>query len=344
MRPGMIGLSSAPRGQETFVNPNPPVFTPGNPPNPVQSLAFEHVATSTDAAGRSTAWGRSLQGLIGYDGKVFGGYGDWVANTGAVKVWQFDPGTGLLTYTGYTATTEAIQLTRELSTGLYAPFIDPTDDQARLAHYAAGGAWANVNIGSNPDIFDVYHVFDVAEWGGHLYACGSAAGADPSVVWRSTNGGTNWSVLQRFHGLRAYWLLSTPTYLAVSDVQDRWWKWDGFSWTQDLTLGIPWAANYVTYLDGICAMSPHDQHSGNTITVHIGSNTYPSLCMGFGNDRLWMVGSGTLSSFTGAGIIDTWDHTLVSASGVKPSGVCELGGYLYVGDTAGKLWKSTTTV
>lgn len=144
--------------------------------------AWERVAAHPQASQQPTDYGRMIRTLHEWDGLLYPGYGDYGANTGPVRITPFDPSTDAFRSSIHTADTEQIHLYREIGGRLRAPHIDPGGG----ADYSVGEPWDNRNVVSS------LHVYDVVEAAGSVWMAGSSG--RNATVWRSTNGGSSWSV------------------------------------------------------------------------------------------------------------------------------------------------------
>ncbi|RJQ37119.1 hypothetical protein C4559_04015, partial [Candidatus Microgenomates bacterium] len=151
---------------------------------------FTLVGTHPYALSQSTDIGRVLDVMIGWNGKLYIGYGDYNANTGPIQIAPFDPITKTFAVSQLAANTEAIYNFRVIGSSLYAPAIDPRGTTSNYG-YVKGEPWINaVNSG-----IDAEHVFDVVSLdGSDLYAVGSRINSHAAAVWRSLDGGNTWTL------------------------------------------------------------------------------------------------------------------------------------------------------
>lgn len=141
------------------------------------------VGTNSWAAAQSTANGKILGALQGWDGKLYSGYGDYGANTGPVRLMAFDPATGAFT-NEFTFQTEAVYVFRPLFGRLYVPPIDP--------RYQSGIAVRKFDKGWEFQSVWMEHAFDIATLtGGDLWLVGSY-GDHVSKAMRSVDDGVTW--------------------------------------------------------------------------------------------------------------------------------------------------------
>src|SRR5947209_35044 len=88
---------------------------------------FVLLGTHPQAAQQATAMGRTIQTLVGWNGQIYSGYGDYGANTGPIAITPFDPAAGTFASTPDLThdLTEQIDISRNICGRLYAPSIDP---------------------------------------------------------------------------------------------------------------------------------------------------------------------------------------------------------------------------
>lgn len=161
---------------------------------------WQLVGTHPDAAAQPTARGRTLHDLVGFQGKVYAGYGDYGENTGPIRhtpwgvvanQWQPEDWQD----------TEEVNNYQVVNGILFSPSIDPAwRGTLELASNASD--YANVNgLDQWPDSdrMDSYHVFDIRQLGSAMIASGSSPGCNLScaTIWRSDNGGASFYVWYR---------------------------------------------------------------------------------------------------------------------------------------------------
>lgn len=169
--------------------------------------SFELVGVHPEAVLQPTHTGQTLTSLVTYNGKAYAGFGDITANTGPIALSPFDPATDTFGPTHPASMTEAIYQFREFGGTLYAPDNDPQGTIGGFTMLMANGATEDYG---HQDVGPVTHAYDMASFGGSLWMCGSL-GHD-AVIWRSTDGGVNWSqdhvspggFGHRFYGMGAY--------------------------------------------------------------------------------------------------------------------------------------------
>lgn len=204
-------------------------------------IAFELIGTVPAAAAQSTTWGKSLQGLVHYDGKIFGGYGDWNANSGPVIPWVYDIESDVLSSTGYSIPTENISVMKVIDGVLWAPLIDPRGGFPNnyLARYTTADGWSLINMGV-PGL----HLFDIAKHGpsGKLIATGSRNSPDAAVIFESDDGGDSWTLSHTGPNSTRYYSVFTETddpdtSDLVTNTYGSWIRYDGSSWSATSAVG-----------------------------------------------------------------------------------------------------------
>jgi hypothetical protein len=139
------------------------------------------------AALQPTEWGRTIQTIAVYNGRLYLGYGDYGANTGPITITSYDPVAGTFS-NEWTSMTECIDTYRVISGRLYAPAIDPRGEPPQAAGYAVGTPerqWRD-------DPVFMEHAYDMATLtGDDLWLVGSY-GDFHSVALRSLDGGASW--------------------------------------------------------------------------------------------------------------------------------------------------------
>jgi hypothetical protein len=146
--------------------------------NPLDLLGeFVQIGVHPDAVRQSTAWGKTLSALAGWNGKLYAGYGDYNVNTGPIAVRPYDPRTDTFAASvSLNANTEAIHNWREIGGRLYGLYADQRTDTAA---YAAMGTvvdgrevWTTERA---PGVFLGQHIMDLASLDGRdlwLATCG----------------------------------------------------------------------------------------------------------------------------------------------------------------------------
>lgn len=172
------------------------------PPSPATTALPTYptsvVGVSPQALEKPNESGRTIRSLTMDNGKFYVGYGDYIVNGGPTKVTTFDPATKVFAESGLTAPTEEITTFRKINGKLYAPWSDPTGSATANQGYStnATGTWTNQFKAP------AEHVFDVATLtGSDLWMVGSAKGVvdgkGGAAAYRSTDGGTTWSMVAK---------------------------------------------------------------------------------------------------------------------------------------------------
>lgn len=166
---------------------------------------FIKVATHPQAVAQPTEWGKTINALKSWNGKLYAGYGDYNANTGPIAINGFDgtnfasnlPAASLplcaqspATSEACTSHTETIDRFVEIAGKLYAPSIDPRGNNS---NYVVGTPNGPGNaVWHNPPGF-VEHGYDMATLTGtDLWIVGSKYGSNSGAAWRSVDGGNTW--------------------------------------------------------------------------------------------------------------------------------------------------------
>lgn len=151
------------------------------------------------ATSQGTNAGKALTALAVIDSRVYAGYGDYDANTGPIHVESVSVSDPLGAWTDHvTADTEQVDAISGASNArVFVPHLDPrTGGRAGYAERQTDGTWVD-----RPSVIaatGAIHVFDMAEHGGKLWACGAAevqptpTADGQAVVWCSTDNGATW--------------------------------------------------------------------------------------------------------------------------------------------------------
>lgn len=152
---------------------------------------FTEIGVVAAAAGKSTLWGRSLQGLQFLGDTLYGGFGDWYANTGTVVPFVWTAAGGLAS-TGHVASSECLWNGRQVGDELWFPHIDPFGDFAQVSIVDADGVWRVVTLPGG-----CFHTFDARlhPASGHIVVTGGGSRTTPEqgMAWVSTDGGVTFS-------------------------------------------------------------------------------------------------------------------------------------------------------
>jgi hypothetical protein len=192
---------------------------------------FTYLALDQPASVQPTAWGKTIQTLVPWNGKIYAGYGDYNTNTGPIAINPFvpfdpnDPNSKTFANppeaqpcdtSVYRATGAGCDLTEEVDTfriingKLYAPSVDPqsVSNSSLSTDYAVGSlvngvpSWQQVGPADTLKGIGFEHAYDMATLtGSDLWEVGSqvngvnSAGvaSGDAVAYRSLDGGTTWA-------------------------------------------------------------------------------------------------------------------------------------------------------
>lgn len=168
-------------------------------------LTYQLLGTHPQAAVQGTNRGKTIHDLKVHNGKIIAGYGDYNDNTGPIVINPFDIENGTFDGSQLSVPTEEINRIRLINGKIYIPTVDPVGCLMCAAGYVVGEPW------ELKEPIDAVHVYDVASLDGtDLWLAGSASGTpDGAYIWRSTDGGDTWSVVETGDGgdyERFYWL------------------------------------------------------------------------------------------------------------------------------------------
>ena len=155
-------------------------------------LNFTELGTHPQAASQATSTGKTLNKLQLFGGKLFAAYGDYNANTGPISINPYDIANGSFDGEAIQVFAESLGNWKVIDNKLYTTTIDATCSGSCPSGYAAGdanGTW-QVNTPVNAE-----HIFDIATLTGtDIWLFGGSG--DTAYVWRSTDAGQNWIVVQ----------------------------------------------------------------------------------------------------------------------------------------------------
>lgn len=310
---------------------------------------FEKLGCVPRAVAQSTAWGKSLQGLIWHDGRLWGGYGDWNANTGPIYPWSWSPSTGIVD-SGFASQNECIAHFRSIQGKLFFPYIDPKPSDGFVGRLSGSGPW------TAHQLTDVAHVFDIAEHKptGHIIVVGgiSPEAVGRSMNWRSTDGGVTFNETFGYGnpsritgGGRAYYIVDTPDgNLVMGTGPNRQWIYNGVApWVQvpDRTYPITNQWGRVDYIGGRYVQHYYTTSCSMTPLVIAGDPSRSANCSTVTPDgAVWFFAGSRLKRFptTGPEVELPHDFTGCARSmAVGPDGA------VFVGDTNGCLWRGVLT-
>lgn len=204
---------------------------------------FVELGVHPSAQYQSTAYGRRLATLYGFNNKIYAGYGDYSSNTGPIAIQPYDLATMQFTPTPLlTSNTEAIYLFREIDGVLYAPHIDSKwGASGSYAYGIANGAvdtWADAPAMTSGVAL---HVFDIVKFNAALYLA-STDNLD-AAIYKSIDNGATWTVdhrvvptasgdFLRFYGLVDFkdslWAQADSYYGPLTTQSE---VYDGTAWT-----------------------------------------------------------------------------------------------------------------
>lgn len=317
-----------------------------NPPPVPTSLHFEKLGCVPRAVAQSTAWGKSLQGLIWHDGRLWGGYGDWNANTGPIYPWSWSPSEGIRD-SGFASQNECIALFRSIQGKLFFPYTDPKPSDGFVGKLS-GSTW------TAHQLTDVYHVFDIAEHKptGHIIVVGGGSPETPerAMNWRSTDGGQTFTETFGYgnptriaNGGRSYYITQTPDgNLVMGSAPNRQWIYNGVApWVQvpDRTYPITNQWSRVDYIGGRYVQHYFTTSCSMTTLVINGDPSRSANCSTVTPDgAVWYFAGARLKRFTVSNVETEITHDF---AGCPMSMAVGPDGNVYVGDTTGCLWRGT---
>ncbi|MGQ9597874.1 MAG: hypothetical protein ACUVWZ_00480 [Anaerolineae bacterium] len=153
-------------------------------------VEFELIGTPANYHPAASHWG--LGDLQHWHNRIYLAHGDWIRNTGPVRLIYLDLETGTLVHDeGFVADEEALEIFRVFNDTLYAPGIDPRESPMLGNLYLKpwGQSWLK-----RRSIPSAVHVWDVARLGRSLIAVGRAIKNNLAfgAVWVSTDSGQSW--------------------------------------------------------------------------------------------------------------------------------------------------------
>ena len=161
----------------------------------LQNLGIPLIDRYPDGRITQSTYARNVWDMKYHDGKVFIGSGNSAntgpsPNAGPAEVWEIDPATGAAQLS-YKIGGEQADVFRVFSDGcLYVPDHDPPGTSSYNCYYKrdTSGNWSNGGW-----LTGEVHVYDMAEFDGKMFACGSG-----NYLWRSDDGGANWYEQKRY--------------------------------------------------------------------------------------------------------------------------------------------------
>ena len=192
----------------------------------LQNLGIPLIGRYPDGKITQSTYARNVWDMKYHDGKVFIGSGNSAntgpsPNAGPAEVWEIDPATGAAQLS-YKIDGEQADVFRVFSDGcLYVPDHDPPGTSSYNCYYKrnTSGKWSNGGW-----LTGEVHVYDMAEFDGKMFACGSG-----NYLWRSDDGGANWYQQQRYPlAGRKYAFLPYGDQLMTSTGYGDWNSRDAF--------------------------------------------------------------------------------------------------------------------
>lgn len=137
--------------------------------------------------------------MIFYDGKLFCGGGDYDKNAGPVDIWYYDPSASIWKNSG-TIPEEEVNRFCLIGSALTVPGIDPQTNN-NLGHFYSfeHGEWVKKS-----DIPGSFHVFDIVEYDGMLFAALGVNSGEYPVVYSTDNGASYSSTVFQKNGIPFY--------------------------------------------------------------------------------------------------------------------------------------------
>lgn len=183
--------------------------------------------------------GRTIWSLFKVGGRIFVGYGDYVSNTGPIRITSVSEANPLGAWTDepVLADTEVISDFRKIGDGrVFALHGDPRGFRGGYAERATNGTWTDKpaafpNVGGQAP----QHIYDLVEFGGSLWACGGRTGPPYAAIWRSQDGGATWTEFftEASWSFGSFAILGGVLYIYAggSDVVPAsTYRWDGTAW------------------------------------------------------------------------------------------------------------------
>ena len=281
------------------------------------------------AAAQPTDGGRTLQGLTWHENRLWGGYGDWRNNTGPIHPWSWSEQEGIRVYAALP--TEAIE--RYVSAGgtLWTPATDPTGSGPGWVAFLDGNTWTVIEL---PD--PVWHVFDLAEHlpTGEVWVSGADMASNQGALWRYNGVEFEAPVLVPVVDGRSYWLAtrSDGALVTPSDRQRVHHVYNGEAWDLYVPEAMRAIFDYaeVYDLNGVHIME--GKYVGLPVRSLVDYKRVVSSAAGVSEGKLWLARGPRITPY---------GEKRPQARAIK--NVRDLhthDGYVYMGDNAGRLWRS----
>lgn len=156
-------------------------------------LPFALLGTHPQAATQATSSGKYISSMKIWNGKLYMAYGDYYSNTGPVSVNPFDLNSGSFDGVAITMPSEALSQWKVINNKIYSASVDPTCGGTCQSSYVVGDANGNWQL-KTP--FNAEHVFGITTYNGTDLWLFGATGGPTATLWRSTNDGASWTVMQ----------------------------------------------------------------------------------------------------------------------------------------------------
>jgi hypothetical protein len=163
------------------------------------TINFAYLGTHPQASQQPTTTGKRLISLGAYNNKIYAGFGDYTSNTGPIAITPFDPATNSFAATpDIVQSTQMIGFYRNINNKLYSPSIDYRGSNFAVGDLSSGSlVWKQYGRGTTTETGPaMIHIFDLNSTDGtDIWLAGSSN--QDATVFRSTNGGVNWTEMQR---------------------------------------------------------------------------------------------------------------------------------------------------
>jgi len=208
------------------------------PPAYSRSADFYNLEIKQSAElGESVVNGNVIRDLQFYAGRIYIGYGDIISNAGRVDAIYYDPNNNTISSDAYDFDECAVFKYERLGSKLYAPGTESTVRRWDNQHPALGNLYIRTDQGwsKSTPIVDVWHMYDVEEFGGDLYVatnyyspCCAGQGTDsgdplaPDIcvsgaIFKTSDEGLTW---QQSYAIPRDYLTSTACY-AISSYNNK---------------------------------------------------------------------------------------------------------------------------
>lgn len=354
----------------TYADPAPA------PANPAQ-MTWTPVATHPQAAVQPTGYGRALNTLTAWQGRLWAGYGDYGANSGPVALTPLDPATNRFAeFPALLAAADELDVLRPLGARLWAPYTQPTTAAGK--HFAAAtgtGLPAEWATGALPNLLPdgtkpaVKHVYDAATLpDGSTYIVGALG--KYATVWRSTDQGATWTIsltvapVATTDWARFYWagVVNGKLYVQAHDLnamkaQPASRVFDGTSWStgpalvtgvstgfhaeevggQLVLAGTPGQPRYLTVFNGTSVRTLTQLAVRNFTVDRTGPTPVLVVCCTAVPGGQQAWTSTDLATFTPLGPVMASGTVTGNAIAVTPGAYN--GRAYWVGDNLGRVWR-----